>query len=71
MSVSLTTNSHGELQGCGFNGADTRTVHIGEYEIPLEEFCGLAAAILGGGMVGWRGQKPECVEKAVELINSR
>ncbi len=34
------------------------TVTIGEHEIPLEDFCGLAAHFLGGGLFGWGGKIP-------------
>jgi len=70
MSVSIRTINHGMVENCGFNGPDTSVVRIGEYEIPLDEFCSFAAYVLNGGLFGWQEHIPECVQKAVQTIKS-
>ena len=71
MSVFIKTNNHGELGECGFCGPVTDVVRIGEYEIPIEEFCSFATYVLHGGFLGWLDMKstPECVKQAIKDIS--
>jgi hypothetical protein len=71
MSVSIKTNNYGEAEGSGFIGANTGIVHVGIYEIPLEEFCTFTLYILKGGTLGWNGKMPECVQKTILEIQKR
>jgi len=70
MSVSIRTISHGVVDNSGFLGPFTEVVRVGEYEIPLEEFCAFVTYVLKGGFLGWNGPIPECVQKAVRDIMS-
>ncbi len=67
MSVTIKTKS-GEVGDCGFLGPDISVVHVGVYEIPLDEFCDFARYITRGGFFGWGGPTPECVQKLVQEI---
>lgn len=72
MSVTLRTRNYGELESCGFNGAFTGTVYVGDYEIPTEEFVEFAAYIMGGGLIGWgEAGIPEYVRENVKYIRKR
>lgn len=68
MSVSIKTTSHGTVGNCGFLGPVTENVRVGIYDIPLDEFCRFAADILNGGLLGWKGRVPECVQEAVQAV---
>jgi len=70
MSVSIKTNSHGVVDNSGFMGPITSVVNVGEYEIPLDEFCAFATYIMRGGILGWNGPIPECVQKVMQQIKS-
>jgi hypothetical protein len=44
-------------------------VRIGEYEMSLEQFAGMASHILIGGLFGWPGHvTPEPVNKALTFL---
>lgn len=43
-------------------------VEVGDYEIPLEDFCVMATHFLGGGFFGWNTETPEPVGRALSYL---
>ncbi|MBI2633208.1 MAG: hypothetical protein HYW78_02335 [Parcubacteria group bacterium] len=69
MSVKIKTVDGQQLDKSGFIGPNTETVFIGEYEIPIEEFCDFAQYILSGGLFGWGGDIPDCVLQTLVIAS--
>ncbi len=68
MSISIKTTSHGTVDNCGFLGPITENVRVGIYAIPLDNFCKFTTYVLKGGLLGWNGPVPECVQQAVRAV---
>jgi len=66
MSLNVTTTD-GEVE-THFVGIPIDGVAIGEHEIPLEHFCIMARHYLSGGLFGWGGETPKCVNDALTSL---
>ena len=66
MSLSVKT-TEGEVV-THFVGIPIDGVSIGKHEIPLEHFCIMARHFLSGGLFGWGGKTPICVNDALTFL---
>lgn len=58
-----------EVQFIGLSHSGTNGVRIGEIELPLDDFCAMAAHFLTGGFFGWgNDETPEAVNKALSYL---
>ena len=53
MSFSIQTKDGSEVEASFIGVNPAGGVRIGEYEIPLKDFCAMAAHFLCGGFFGW------------------
>jgi hypothetical protein len=69
MSIGLRLSSGKELEARVTQILPGEEVRIGDYEMSLDEFSGMASHLLGGGLFGWSGQiTPEPVNKALSKL---
>lgn len=58
-----------DAQFIGFSLSGTNGVRIGEIELPLDDFCAMAAHFLSGGTFGWGNDNtPKAVNNALSNL---
>jgi hypothetical protein len=69
MSIELKTSDGSGIEARVTQILQGQEVRIGEYEMSLEEFAGMATHLLVGGLFGWMDQvTPEPINQALSTI---